>query len=199
MARPARRRDARHRWPAVGLRAGHPAGRSRRRSTRVHGHRGRAGPSPGLRGGAAGHAVRADRGWPLDRQLALLHRLHARQCRGPADAILRLLRAGPGGDDGHRLRCQRVHAVRVLRDADARHLPAGDASRHRGSASGRPHLPRPAAGHFHHVPAAGAGVHVVRGRHHRLHGPAESWPESSVAWALACCSRSTCSASARPR
>ena len=44
--------------------------------------RGAAGPAPGLRGRAAGHAVRADRLGPVDRQLALLDRLHARQRRG---------------------------------------------------------------------------------------------------------------------
>ena len=78
----------------------------------------------------------------VDRQLALLHRLHARQRRGAPDALLRLLRAGAGGHDGHRLRRQHVHAVPVLRNADARHLPAGHAPRHRRGAPRRPHLPR---------------------------------------------------------
>ena len=67
-----------------------------------------------LRGRAAGHAVRAGRIKPVDRQLALLHRLHARQQRGPPDALLRLLRARALRHDGDRLFGQPVHAVHLL-------------------------------------------------------------------------------------
>ena len=81
----------------------------------------------------------------VDRQLDLLDRLHARQRRAAPDHILCLLRRGARQHDRDRLRQEPVHAVPVLRAADALDLSAGHPQAERGSHSRRPHLsPAPA-------------------------------------------------------
>ena len=66
-----------------------------------------------------GMALRPGRLGPLDRELGLFHRLYARQQRGPPDPLLRLLRGRHRQRHGHRLCRQHVHALHLLRGADA--------------------------------------------------------------------------------
>ena len=69
--------------------------------------------------GAAGRAVRGDGERAVGGQLAVLDRLHARHARGEPDAVLHVLCAGDVRRDGHRDGGEPVHAVHLLRGADA--------------------------------------------------------------------------------
>ncbi len=122
-------------------------------------------PLPGLadrlRGRAARHAVRAGRLalWILNSIYSIGYMRgngEAHQTRFYVCFALAL-----GGGDRHRLRRQPAHAVPLLRDADADHLSAGDASRHRRGAARRA-ASTSAILHRHvgAVPAAGHRLHV---------------------------------------
>ena len=104
-----------HRGRAAHLRAHAAAGgasAARARTVAVHDA---ARAAARLQGRAAGHAVRARRLRPVDRQLALLDRLHARQRGGAPDALLRLLRARARLRRWASPSRQPVHAVPLLR------------------------------------------------------------------------------------
>ena len=90
--------------------------------------------------------------------------------------VLRLLRGGARQHDRHRLRQEPVHAVPVLRDADARDLSAGDAQGRRRGDPGRPRLSPAAARHLARAVAAGDRRHLGSGRHDSTSRPAASWP-----------------------
>ena len=67
--------------------------------------------------------------------------------RAAPDHVLRLLRRGARQHDRHRVRQEPVHAVPVLRGADALDLSAGHAQAERGSRPRRPHLSSAPARH----------------------------------------------------
>ena len=94
-------------------------------------HPGRARPRHRVQGRAARHAVCAHRRHAVDRQFDLFDRLHARQQRAAPDRLLCLLRDRARQHHRHRLRQEPVHAVPVLRSADALDLSAGDAQAQR--------------------------------------------------------------------
>ena len=116
-------------------------GRGRRNAPR-RALRHRAGAPHRLRARAARDAVRADRVVPVDRDDGLFDRLRPRQQGRPPDPLLRLLRGRARQHHRHRLRRQHVHALSLLRGADALHLPTCDSQRHRGGTARRQDLPR---------------------------------------------------------
>ena len=145
-------------------RAGGGGGRGAPRRALRH----RAGAPHRVRARAAGDAVRADRVLPLDRDDGLFHRLRPRQQGGAPHPLLRLLRGRAGERHRRRLRRQHVHAVPLLRGADALHLSAGDPQRHGGGAARGPDLSRHPAVHLDPAAALRDPLDLGRGGDPRL-------------------------------